>query len=279
MTLPLLHHVRQTAAQPAIADVPGEVRQQWLASAVAKRVKTGDRIAIGCGSRGIRHIDVIAKATVDAFREMGAKPFVVAAMGSHGGATPEGQRELLAGYGLRNEDSLGVPVKHGDGHQWQIGVNSWGEPVWWDRNALAADGVVTVVPHQAAHRLPRPVRVRHHAKMCVIGLGKRDGANQHHRWGWKGLQQMLPESMKVVLEKTKFLGGLGILENANEETAHLEVVDRRKTCSMEPNRLLERAKGADGQDSRSPRSTCCSSARSARTTPGPAWTRTSSAAC
>jgi len=243
MTLPLLHHIRQTAPQPTVADVPGEVRKQWLASAVAKRVKKGDRIAVGCGSRGIRHIDKIAKATVDAFLEMGAKPFIVAAMGSHGGATPEGQRELLAGYGI-HEDALGVPVKTEMDTQ-QIGVNSWGDPVWWDRNAVAADGVVTVSrikPH-TDYRGPFESGI---AKMCVIGLGKRDGANQHHRWGWKGLQQMLPESMKVIIEKTKFLGGLGILENANEETAHLQVVDRDELMAVEPG-LLERARDLMGK--------------------------------
>ena len=83
-------------------------------------------------------------------------------------------------------------------------------------------------------------------KMCVIGLGKREGASQHHRWGWKGLQQMLVESAKVILEKTKVLGGLAILENSHEETGHLQVVDRDELLAVEPV-LLERSRSMMGR--------------------------------
>lgn len=242
MTIPNLTLVRQIGQQPVVADVAAETRKQWLNSNVARRIKKGDTIAVGCGSRGIANIAVIVRSTLEALKELGAKPFVVAAMGSHGGANSQGQRELLESYHI-SEAELGVPVKT-DMDSRQIGVNSWGEPVWWDCNALGADGVVTVSrikPHT-------DYRGRHEsgiAKMCVIGLGKREGASQHHRWGWKGLQQMLPETFKTILEKTKFLGGLGILENAREETAHLEAVDRDDVLEIEPV-LLERARGLMG---------------------------------
>ena len=241
--LPLLYHVRQIAPQPTVADVVGEVRRQWKQSAIAKRIKPGDRIAIGCGSRGIRHIGPIVKTTVESLQELGAKPFVVAAMGSHGGATAEGQRELLASYHI-DEKHLGVPVKT-DMDSQQIGTNSWGEPVWWDRNALAADGVVTV-SRIKPHTDYRGQYESGIVKMTVIGLGKREGASQHHRWGWKGLQQMMVESAKVILEKTKFLGGLAILENSNEETAELRVVDRDELLDVEPG-LLARSRDLMGK--------------------------------
>jgi hypothetical protein len=241
--IPHLYHVRQTAPQPAVADVAGEVRRQWLNSRIAKRIKPGDRIAVGCGSRGIRHIDLIVKTTVQSLQELGAKPFVVAAMGSHGGADSKGQRELLASYHI-DEEHLGVPVKT-DMDSQQIGVNSWDEPVWWDRNALAADGVVTV-SRIKPHTDYRSNYESGIVKMCVIGLGKREGASQHHRWGWKGLQQMMVESMKVILEKTRFLGGLAILENANEETAELRVVDRDELLEVEPG-LLARSRDLMGK--------------------------------
>jgi len=241
--VPDLYHVRQIAAQPTVADVAGEVRRQWLNSSVASAIKRGDRIAVGCGSRGIRHIGLIVKTTVEALKELGAEPFVVAAMGSHGGATPDGQRELLASYQI-DAEHLGVPVRTDMGSQ-EIGTNSWGEPVWWDKNALSADGVVTVSrvkPHT-------DYRGRYESgilKMTVIGLGKREGASQHHRWGWKGLQQMMVESAKVILDKTRFLGGLAILENANEETAELRVVDRNELLDVEPV-LLEKARDLMGK--------------------------------
>ncbi len=241
--LPELYHIRQTAPQPTVRDVAAEVRRQWLESPIAKRIKPGDRIAIGCGSRGIRHIDLIVKTTVKAFQEMGAKPFVVAAMGSHGGADAKGQRELLASYHV-DEEHLGVPVKT-DMDSQQLGVNSWGDPVWWDRNALAADGVVTV-SRIKPHTDYRGKYESGILKMCVIGLGKREGASQHHRWGWKGLKEMMVESMKVILDQTKFLGGLAILENANEETAELRVVDRDSLLETEP-QLLEKSRNLMGK--------------------------------
>jgi hypothetical protein len=174
---------------------------------------------------------------------MGAKPFVVAAMGSHGGATPEGQRQLLAEYGI-SEAALDVPVKT-DMTAVRIGTNSWGEPVWWDRNALEADAVVTVSrvkPHT-------DFRGRYESgivKMLVIGLGKRDGAAQHHRWGFRGLRDMLPETARVVLEKTPFAAGLAVLENAREQTARLQVVEREEVLDVEP-RLLEAARDLMGR--------------------------------
>ena len=153
------------------------------------------RIAVGCGSRGIKNYLAIAKATVDALKELGAKPFVVAAMGSHGGATPEGQRELLASYDI-DEAHLGVPVVT-DMDAVQIGTNSWGQPVWWDKNALAADGVVTV-SRVKPHTDFRGKFESGIVKMLVIGLGKRRRGRPAPQLGAPaGLRDMMPESGKV----------------------------------------------------------------------------------
>jgi hypothetical protein len=240
---PLVQLVRQIAPQPSVKDVAGEVRKQWLASKTAKRFKPGMKVAVGCGSRGIQNILPIAKATVDALKELGTKPFVVAAMGSHGGATSEGQRELLASYHL-DEAHLGVPVVT-DMDAVTIGTNEWGEPVWWDKNALAADAVVTV-SRVKPHTDFRGTFESGIVKMLVIGLGKRHGADQIHSIGTRGLRDMIPLSAKVILEKTPFVGGLAILENAREETAHLEVVDRDDLWEREPV-LLQQASGLMGR--------------------------------
>ncbi|HXD87114.1 MAG TPA: DUF362 domain-containing protein [Urbifossiella sp.] len=231
MELPSIQLVRQIASQPTLGDVAGEVRRQWLTSKTAKRIKPGMRVAVGCGSRGIKNYLTIVRATIDALKELGAKPFVVAAMGSHGGAVAAGQRELLASYDL-DESHLGVPVVT-DMDAVVIGTNSWGEPVWWDKNALAADAVVTVsrVKPHTDFRGPFESGI---VKMLAIGLGKRDGADQHHSFGTRGLRDMIPESAKVIVAKTPFIAGLAILENANEETAHVEVVDRDDLFEREP---------------------------------------------
>ncbi len=243
MDIPPVQLVRQVLDQPRVADVAAAVRRAWLDSSIAKRITPGMRVAVGCGSRGIRHHGVLAKATVEALKELGAEPVVIAAMGSHGGATPAGQRELLASYRITEAD-LGVPVLT-DMDAVEVGTNSWGEPVFFDRNALQCDGVVTlsrVKPHT-------DFRGRYESgilKMLVIGFGKRDGADRHHSWGTRGLRDMMVESAKVLLAETPFLGGLAVLENAAEETARLEVVAADDLLDREP-ALLEEAKRLLGQ--------------------------------
>jgi hypothetical protein len=243
MNLPLLAPLRQTAPQPVVADLAAEVRRQWMTSRLPQRIRRGDRVAVAAGSRGIANVAVLVRATLDALRDLGAQPFVVAAMGSHGGATAEGQRHLLADYGI-SEQALRVPVRT-DMDVVQLGTNSWGEPVWWDRNAFEADAVVTVSrvkPHT-------DFRGRHESgivKMLVIGLGKREGAAQHHRWGYRGLRDMMPQSVRVILEKTRFAAGLAVLENAHEQTGLLQVVDRDDLLDEGP-RLLEQARGLMGK--------------------------------
>src|SRR5439155_6283918 len=106
-----------------------------------------------------------------------------------------------------------------------IGMNSWGEPAYWDKNALAADAALTI-SRVKAHTDFRGRFESGILKMLVIGLGKRDGAAAHHKFGIRGLREILPETAKVILEKTRFLAGLAILENAREETAVLQVVER-----------------------------------------------------
>src|SRR5438128_5319236 len=150
---------------------------------------------------------------------------------------------MLADYG-GSEQALGVPVKT-DMTAVPIGTNSWGEPVYWDKNAWEADAVVTL-SRIKAHT---DFRSRHESgivKMLAIGLGKRDGAAQHHRWGVRGLRDMLVESARVIVDKTRFAAGLAILENAREETAVLKVVDRDALFEEEP-RLLEQAKTLMGR--------------------------------
>lgn len=243
MDIPHVILLRQTLPQPVVADVAAEVRRHWHNSGLRQQLAPGARIAVGVGSRGIANIFTIVKSSLDTLIEMGFRPFVVAAMGSHGGATPEGQRELLAEYHITDHE-LGVEVRT-EMDADVIGTNSWGEPVYWDRNALNADGVVLisrVKPHT-------DFRGRFESgllKMSVIGLGKREGASQHHRWGYRGLRDMMPETAKVILEKTKFLGGLAVLENAAEQTAHVQFVSRDELLDVEP-RLLEQARSLMGR--------------------------------
>jgi hypothetical protein len=243
VSIPKVALIRQIKPHPRVVDLVGEVRRCWLDAPLARELRPGARIAVGVGSRGIKNVFDIVQTTIDTLKEMGYQPFVVAAMGSHGGATAAGQRELLAEYGI-TENNLGVEIRT-EMETVQLGTNSWGEPVYWDRNAYEADGVVLVArvkPHT-------DFRGRYESglvKMAVIGLGKRDGAAQHHRWGYRGLRDMMPETMRVILEKTRLLGGLAILENASEETARLQFVSRDEIFTVEP-QLLEEARHLMGR--------------------------------
>lgn len=243
MEIPQVARIRQVLKQPEVANVAEEVRQQWQASQLAKRLKRGDRVLVGVGSRGIANTQTMVRATLDVLRDLGTQPAVVAAMGSHGGATSQGQRELLASYGI-TEEALRVPVLT-DMDAVQIGTNSWGEPVWWDKNAFAADAVLTI-SRVKAHTDFRGTYESGICKMLVIGLGKQVGAGQHHRWGVRGLRDMLIESCKVVLEKTKFVAGLAVLENAREKTGVLKVLHKEELLAEEP-KLLVQAKQIMGR--------------------------------
>ncbi len=243
MTFPPLARVRQSIPQPKVQDVPGTVRKLIRSSRLRERVKPGGTIAVGIGSRGIHGIDRVARSIVDTLREMEYKPFIVAAMGSHGGATAEGQRELLAGYGVTPE-AMGVPVKT-DMDSVILGTNPVGLPIFFDKNAYQADGIVLanrVKPHTDF----RGVHESGVLKMLVIGLGKREGASQVHKLGIRGLCEVLPAVGRFLVENTRFALGLALLENAEDVTAEIVALEPEAIFDVEP-RLLERARGLMGR--------------------------------
>ncbi len=243
MNLPPFGLIRQIQNQPELTNIAQSVRQAWESSALAGKLKPGQTVAIGIGSRGIVAIELMAKETIAFFQSKGCKPFIVSAMGSHGGANSKGQRELLSEYGI-SEENLGVPVKT-DMTSTIIGKTSFDEPVHWDANALAADVVVTlsrIKPHTDFRGKYESGIV----KMLVIGLGKREGASQHHQWGYLGLRDRMPQTVRVILEKTNFQAGMAILENAREKTARVEVVEKANLLDREPV-LLDEARQLMGR--------------------------------
>lgn len=243
MDFPPLARVRQSIPQPRVEDVAATIRDRIRSSRLRERVRPGGTIAVGIGSRGIHGIDVIARSIVDTLREMDYRPFIVAAMGSHGGATAEGQRELLAGYGVTSE-AMGVPVKT-DMDTVELGTNPVGLPIYFDRNAYSADGIVLanrVKPHTDF----RGVHESGVLKMLVIGLGKRQGASQVHKLGIRGLCEVLPAVGRTLVTKTPFALGLAILENADDVTAEIVTLEPETIFDEEP-KLLERARGLMGR--------------------------------
>jgi hypothetical protein len=241
--LPPIARVRQASAQPEVADVPGAVARAIAASRLATRVRPGGRVALTVGSRGIVGIDRIARAAVAALRALGLDPFVVAAMGSHGGGTAEGQRALLAEFGV-TEAAIGCPIR-AEMDTVVLGTNAFGLPIHFDKNAYEADGIVLlnrIKPHTSfTGRYESGL-----LKMLAIGLGKREGAAQVHKLGLPGLRRLLPEVGAFLLEKTPVALGIALLENARERTARVVGVEPEELLEVEP-RLLDEARELMGR--------------------------------
>ena len=243
MNLPPLARVRQLIPQPRVDDVPARIRRLILESRIRERVPAGGIVALGIGSRGIAGIAGMARAAVDTLKELGYKPLIVAAMGSHGGATAEGQRALLASYDVTAE-AMGVAVKT-DMDAVVLGTNPVGLPIYFDRNAHQADGIVLinrVKPHTDFHAAHESGVL----KMLVIGLGKREGASQVHKLGPRGMKEVLPAVGRFLVENTRFALGLAVLENADDVPAEIVPIEPETIFDVEP-KLLERARGLMGR--------------------------------
>ncbi len=243
MSFPKVARVKQSVPQPRVADIAATVRSLIRESKLRDRVPAGGTIAVGVGSRGITSIPTIARAAVDALKELGYRPFIVAAMGSHGGATADGQRELLAGYGITPE-AMGVEVRT-DMDTVVLGTNCVGLPIYFDRNAHGADGIVLlnrVKPHTDFSGVYESGVL----KMLAIGLGKRDGATQIHKLGIPGMLKVLPDVMKFLVANTRFALGLAILENVEDMPAEIVALEPETILDVEP-KLLERARGLMGR--------------------------------
>ena len=219
---PRIFRVRQTFERPLVADVAATVRAELTRIGVAPRVQPGQTVAITAGSRGITNIAVILKATVDFFRAAGAQPFIVAAMGSHGGGTPEGQRAILTNYGV-TEEFCGCPVRTSM-ETVVLDRTAEGIPVHFGRDALAADHVVVVgrvKPHTELFGDHQSGLM----KMLLIGLGKHEGAKIYHRaFVDFSFDQIVRSVGRRVIEQGRILAGLGIVENAYDETGLIRAV-------------------------------------------------------
>jgi hypothetical protein len=219
MELPRFIHVKQALEGPVIADVPREIHDRILQINLGSRIKPGQTIAITVGSRGITGIDKIILSVVRECQALGLKPFIFPAMGSHGGATAEGQKHLLEHYGI-TAAAMGCEIKSSM-EVVQVGVVK-GIPVYCDKNAWAADYIAVVG------------RVKPHTdfdneiesglfKMMSIGIGKQHGAETYHRAGHDyTYAEVFPMVGKAFLETGKVLFGLAVVENGYGQTARIE---------------------------------------------------------
>ncbi len=227
--------IRQQFAREALADIEQTVHQQVTAKL---QIAPGANIAITVGSRGIANIARIAKATADAVKACGGVPFIIPAMGSHGGATAEGQREILASYNV-TEEAMGCLIRSS---MEVVEIDSSGleMKIYMDKFGYESDGVILlnrIKPHTAFHGDYESGLV----KMSVIGLGKERLANELHRFGIHGLKTIMPQAARRILATGKVVLGVGVVENAYDETAIIEALTPAEILTREPE-LLATAK-------------------------------------
>ena len=219
----------------ALPDIEKRLRE--LSPPLQEKIKPGSRIAIAVGSRGINNIDKIVKGLVDILKELGARPFIVPAMGSHGGGTGAGQAFILAEYGI-SEQTMGVPILSSM-EVIQVGAISEpvSFPVYMDAHAHDADGTI-VINRVKAHTDFHGTHESGIVKMLVIGLGKHKQAALMHDFGADGLRDFIPLAAGVVLETGKILGALAIIEDGHENTAAIEFASAENFFAVDAALLL-----------------------------------------
>lgn len=231
MTIPKMIEATQNFPRSKKLEIAALVRERFAQSGVLAQVAPGMRIAVGVGSRGVANLPAIVKAVLEELAGAGAKPFIVPAMGSHGGATAEGQKQVLAEYGVTAE-TMGVPIDASMDVR-RIGEAFDGRDVVFSAAALKADAVVAinrVKPHTDFHG-PMGSGIQ---KMLAVGFGKQTGANLAHSAAiHEGYLEAFREYARVVLENVKVLCGVAILEDQHHETAEIDVLPKARIISGE----------------------------------------------
>lgn len=234
--IPKMFHASQSFPRTVIQpdEIPDVVYRELSTPTIADRVQPGMRIAITAGSRGIRNVDIITKAIVDFVIGKGAYPFIVPAMGSHGGANAKGQLEVLESYGI-TESSMGCPILSSM-EVVELGDSELGRRVVIDKNAAEADGIIVscrLKPHNAF----RGPYESGPCKMMAIGLGKQVGAEQVHGDGMNIIHKNIPTMAKVIIEKAPILFAIPCIENAYDETCRIEAIPAERILEREPELL------------------------------------------
>lgn len=232
VAIPKMFHARQTFPRDMIKpeDIPNVVNHELSKEEFDTKIKSGMEIAITAGSRGIRNVDIITKSIVDYVKSKGAIPFIVPAMGSHGGATAQGQKDMLAGFGI-TEENMGCEIRSSM-EVVELGVSDTGRTVYFDKNAYESDGIIVscrLKPHNAF----RGSVESGPCKMMTVGLGKQKGAEQVHGDGMDRIAMNIPSMAKVVLEKAPILFAIPCLENAYDETYRIEAITPENIIARE----------------------------------------------
>jgi hypothetical protein len=236
--LPRMVEVHQKIPSSKLDDYVSEIKKELKKAGLANKIRPGAEIAITAGSRGIAHYPEILATVVDEVKKAGANPFLIPTMGSHGGASPEGQISVLKGLGIVPE-TVGAPIRATMEVDF-VGELTNGSPVYVDRNALKADGII-VVGRVKPHTDFKGEIESGLMKMMAIGLGKQKGAEMIHRFKSEGYHKLIPEAARLIMKKAPIILGLAVIEDACHEIAIVKAIEP-KNIEQEEKKLLEKAK-------------------------------------
>lgn len=232
--IPKMVRIRQNfdRSHIPVEDIATTVRKELDREDLGGKIRPGMKIAITCGSRGMTNNSLMARAMVDFVKARGAEPYIVAAMGSHGGATAQGQTQILKDYGI-TEEAMGCPVKSSM-ETVQIGLSGVRkQPVFIDKNASEADGILLfnrIKPH-TSFRGPYESGLM---KMMAIGLGKQKGAESIHHQSPAIMHELVEEYGRTILENCPVLGGIAVIENAYDDTCLIKGLTPQEIIDEEP---------------------------------------------
>ena len=232
---PLIRCVYQNIKTPRIVDLEDELRGKLKEFGLKNSIKPNETVAITAGSRGINHLNTILKTLVEYLKELKASPFIIPAMGSHGGGTANGQLQILTDYGI-TEEAMGCPIKVSMDVV-ELGESEFGYPVYLDKHASLADKIIVVNKIKSHSKFTGEVESGL-SKMSLLGLGKHKGAKLYHRlidrYGWSRVRTSL---LKIVLKNAPIICGVGIIQNINNEPAQIHILHPDEFYTKEPELL------------------------------------------
>lgn len=229
--IPPVVRIRQRFDAAKLEDPAAALREELKKPGAIDRIRPGQRVAVAVGSRGVANIAALTKTTIDAIKAAGAQPFIVPCMGSHGGATAEGQADVLKHLGI-DEATMGAPVRSSM-DVIQIDKLANGLPVYVDKIAATEADAIVVINRVKPHTAFRGPIESGIMKMIAIGLGKQKGAEACHQLGFKYMAEFVPEMATLMLNKLPIVFGVATVENAYDETRHVEVLPAERIYERE----------------------------------------------
>lgn len=238
ITLPKMFQVRQKFEHIRLEEIEETIRNQFLREEIRQKIHPGDKVAVAVGSRGIRNLSRIVKTVIEEIQKLGAVPFIVAAMGSHGGGSSEGQREVLYGYGI-TEEAMGVPVIT-ETEVVELGKIKNGVSVYFDKAASQADVIIPINRIKLHTDFVSDIQSGL-CKMLVIGLGNHKGCTSIHEMEFSSFGETIKEAATLIMEKMPVGFGMAVIENAYDETFLIEALPVETMIKRET-QLVEIAK-------------------------------------